>query len=74
MPLRLAWALTVHKSQGATLDRVRVDLAGCFAPGQALARARAYVSPDSPRAAAATAFGFLFARRSPSDDGPRNVL
>ena len=35
MPLSLAWALTVHKSQGATIDYLKVDLAGCFAEGQA---------------------------------------
>lgn len=33
-PLRLAWAVTVHKSQGLTLDRVIVDLGRAFAPGQ----------------------------------------
>jgi len=33
-PLRLAWALTVHKSQGKTFERVIVDLATTFTPGQ----------------------------------------
>lgn len=35
-PLGLAWALTVHKAQGLTLDRVYIDLGrGTFAHGQA---------------------------------------
>ena len=44
MPLRLGWALTIHKAQGLTLDRVYVDMGrGMFAHGQAyvaLSRAR----------------------------------
>ena len=35
-PVRLAWALTIHKSQGLTLDRAYIDLGrGTFAHGQA---------------------------------------
>lgn len=33
-PVRLAWAVTVHKSQGLTFDKVIVDLNRSFAPGQ----------------------------------------
>jgi ATP-dependent exoDNAse (exonuclease V) alpha subunit len=35
-PLRLAWAVTIHKAQGKTFDEVVVDFGrGTFAPGQA---------------------------------------
>jgi len=33
-PLRLAWAVTIHKSQGMTLQEANVFLGQCFAPGQ----------------------------------------
>ncbi len=35
IPLRLAWAITIHKSQGLTFDKAIVDVSGAFAHGQA---------------------------------------
>jgi len=65
--LKLAWAATIHKTQGATLDFVEVNLRGAFCNGQvyvALSRAKTpgglAVTHFSPAAVTASALALAF--------------
>lgn len=35
LPLRLAWAMTIHKAQGLQFDNILADISKCWEPGQA---------------------------------------
>lgn len=45
-PVRLAWAITVHKSQGLTFSKAILDLEQAFAPGQVYVALSRLTSPE----------------------------
>ncbi|RYY81688.1 MAG: helicase, partial [Chitinophagaceae bacterium] len=75
-PVRLAWAITVHKSQGLTFNRAIIDAGASFAPGQvyvALSRCTdmqgMYLrSRISPSAIATDARVLSFAQQEPDEN------
>jgi ATP-dependent DNA helicase PIF1 len=69
-PLRLSWAISIHKSQGLTLEKIRVSLKRTFADGQAyvaLSRAKTleglFIADISGNSIRANAVALEFYRR-----------
>ena len=81
-PIKLAWAITVHKSQGLTFDQAIVDVGRAFAPGQvyvALSRLRSldglYLkTPISPQVVSSDARVVEFNSRMNAQESLENLL
>ncbi|MEO6313783.1 MAG: helix-turn-helix domain-containing protein [Chitinophagaceae bacterium] len=81
-PLRLAWAVTIHKSQGLTFDKAIIDAGASFAPGQvyvALSRCTSLqgmvlLSKLVPSAIATDKRVVAFARKEAAAEELRQIL
>jgi len=81
-PIKLAWAITVHKSQGLTFDRAVIDVGNAFAPGQvyvALSRLRSLDglilrTRIDPEVIATDAQVLHFTSQQPDTSGLPNLL
>lgn len=63
-PLRLAWAITIHKSQGMTLQSAQAYLKDCFTPGQVYVALSRLVSSENLTIASLSASGIRVDRKA----------